>query len=275
MKKNIKAIIAVLVVVVLAVAAYFGSQNGKSSEKTTSSSSESSSSRTITVGTSAQTFPNTYKDDDGNLTGFDVEITEAIAKELGYKVNWEIIGDVPGLLTAVGSGKIDTVANAVTVLPERKELYNFSDTVAYYAAEIAVKKDSSYNSVADLDGKTVSATLGSSNITLLEAYDPAVNIKSYDDRSAVFSDANSGAVDGVLNQKQFLQKTIEEQGLDLRIIDEVIGWNEAAYPFAKTKDGEVLQSEFNTAIKKLLKDGTFAEISEKYFNENITEKTDN
>ncbi len=47
---------------------------------------------------------------------------------------------MPGLLTAVDSGQIDTVANAVTILPECQKKYDFSNTVAYYAAQIAVKK---------------------------------------------------------------------------------------------------------------------------------------
>lgn len=272
MKKNVKPIIALLIVVVLAVAAYFGFSGNNSSKAISSSSS--SESKTITVGTTGQTYPNTYYDDDDNLTGFDIEVTEAIAEKLGYQIEWEIIGDVPGLLTAVDSGKIDTVANAVTVLPEREETYDFSNTVAYYAAQIAVKTDSDYQSVSDLDGKTVSATLGSSNITLLEAYDPNVNIKTYDDRSAVFSDANNGVVDGVLNQRQFLQQTIKEQNLDLRIIDENIGWNEAAYPFAKTDEGSDLRKEFNSALKELDEDGTLAELSDKYFGENVTVKED-
>lgn len=274
MKRNIKAIFAVIIVVALGVAAYFGTQTKSSSVAPTSSSTSSNAEKTITVGTTAQTYPNSFKDADGNLTGFDIELTEAIAKELGYKVDWEIIGDVPGLLSAVDSGKIDTVANAITILPERKEKYDFSTIVGYYAAEIAVKNDSNYKSVSDLEGKTVSATLGSSNISLLENYNPNVTIKTYDDRSAVFTDANNGTVDGVLNQKQFLQQTIEKQGLDLRIIDEVVGWNESAYPFAKTDDGKNLKEQFNDAITKLKDDGTLTKISEKYYGEDITEKVD-
>lgn len=274
MKKNIRVVFAGLIVILLAFATYFGIKGNTSTNSNTDSSTSTSSSKTITIGTTGQTYPNTYYDDDNNLTGFDIEVTEAITKKLGYSIKWEIIGDVPGLLTAVDSGKIDTVANAVTVLPERQETYDFSDTVAYYAAQIAVKTDSSYQTVADLDGKTVSATLGSSNINLLEAYDSKVNIKTYDDRSAVFSDANSGAVDGVLNQRQFLQQTIKEQGLDLRIIDENIGWNEAAYPFAKTDEGNSLKEEFNSALKELSKDGTLKELSEKYFSEDVTVKED-
>ncbi|HEM3621163.1 TPA: transporter substrate-binding domain-containing protein [Streptococcus suis] len=273
MKKNIKVFGAVLVVLALVITAYFGT---KSNSKNQSQSTEEtvSDKKTLIVGTSAQTFPNSFKNESGELTGFDVELTEAIADKLGYSVQWEIIGDVPGLLSALDAGKIDTVANAITILPERKEKYDFSTPVGYYAAQIAVKNDSDYDSVSDLEGKTVSATLGSSNVTLLETYNSKVNIQTYDDRSAIFTDANNGTVDGVVNQKQFLEKTIEEQNLDLRIIDEVIGWNESAFPFSKTEKGKTLTEEFNNAIKELQEDGTLETISQKYYGEDITKKAE-
>lgn len=272
MKKNVKLTIASIIVIALGITTYFGTKNDKKVSIASVENSTATVDKGIIVGTTGQTFPNTYYDKNDKLTGFDIEVTEEIAKKLGYDIKWEVIGDVPGLLTAVDSGKIDTVANAVTVLPARQEIYDFSNTVGYYAAQIAVKTDSDYQTVKDLEGKTVSATLGSSNVTLLEAYNSKVNIQTYDDRSAVFSDANNGKVDGVLNQRQFLQQTIKDQGLDLRIIDENIGWNEAAYPFAKTDEATLLREEFNSSLKELAEDGTLEKLSDKYFGENITKQ---
>lgn len=269
MKKNVRLGIGLIIVIALVVGGYLGLKGNSSS----SNNENSSSSKTLTVGTTGQTYPNTYYDKNKKLTGFDVDVTKAVAKKLGYKIKWKTIGDVPGLLTAVDSGQIDTVANAVIILPERQKKYDFSNTVAYYAAQIAVKKDSDYHSVFDLNGKTVSATLGSSNINLLKDYNPDIKIKTYDDRSAVFTDAAAGKVDGVLNQRQFLQEIIKKQHLDLRIINENIGWNEAAYPFAKTDNEKDLQKKFNKALQELQKDGTLTKLSQKYFNEDVTKKT--
>lgn len=226
--------------------------------------------KTLTVGTTAQTYPNSYKKND-KLVGFDIDVTNAVAKKIGYKVRWKVIGDVPGLFGALDSGKIDTIANAVTVLPARQKNYNFSRVYSRYPAQIAVLKDSKYKSVKDLEGKTVSATIGSSNIDLLKKYNSKVNIKTYDDRNAVFTDANSGKVDGVLNQRQFLQTTIKKQKLNLRILKDVIGENRAAYPFKKKQD-QKLRQKISDALKTLEKDGTLSKISKKYFNEDVTQK---
>lgn len=237
-----------------------------------SSNSRASESKTITVGTTAQTYPNSYKKND-KLTGFDIDVTNAVAKKIGYKVKWKVIGDVPGLFGALDSGKVQTIANAVTVLPAREKNYDFSNNYSYYAAQIAVPKNSTAKSVKDLDGKTVSATIGSSNIDLLKKYDSKVNIKSYDDRNGVFTDAASGKVAGVLNQRQFLQTTIKKQNLNLRIINENIGMNKAAFPFKKnSSESKKLRQKFNKALKELEKDGTLKKLSEKYFNEDVTKE---
>ena len=230
------------------------------------------SAKTLTVGTTAQTYPNSYKKN-GKLKGFDIDLTKAVAKKLGYKVKFKVVGDVPGLLEDLKSGKVDTVANAITVNASRKKSYYFSNVYAYYAAQIAVKKDSSAKSIKDLEGKTVSATVGSSNIDILKKYDSKIKIKSYDDRNTAFTDAANGTVAGVLNQRQFLQQTIKKQNLNLRILKGVAGWNKAAFPFQKNAKGQKLQKKFNKALRELKDDGTITKLSKKYYNnEDVTKQ---
>ena len=228
---------------------------------------------TLTVGTTAQTYPTSYKKGD-KLTGFDVAVTKAVAKEMGDKVKFKVVGDVPSLFGELDKGSIDTIANSVTVLPEREKKYSFSPVYSYYPAQIAVKKDSKYKTIKDLEGKTVSATVGSSNIDLLQKYDSKIKIKKYDDRNADFTDANSGTVAGVLNQRQFLEETIKKQNLDLRILKGVAGWNKSAFPFAKNSEAQAKQKKFDKALLKLKKDGTLSKLSKKYYNgEDVTKKS--
>lgn len=86
---------------------------------------------TLTVGTTAQTYPTSYKKGD-KLTGFDVAVTKAVAKEMGDKVKFKVVGDIPSLFGELGKGSIDTIANSVTVLPEREKKYSFSPVYSYY-----------------------------------------------------------------------------------------------------------------------------------------------
>ena len=191
-----------------------------------------------------------------------------------------ILVTLTALLTVVGlfasqtnvkaASKTITVGTTAQTYPNT---YQFSNTFAYYAAQVAVPKDSSVKSLKDLEGKTVSATLGSSNIALLKAYDSKIKIKTYDDRNAIFTDANNGTVAGVLNQRQFLQQTIKKQNLNLRIVKGVAGWNNEAYPFQKSSEGTALKKKFNQALKELKADGTISKLSKQYYGEDVTKKS--
>ncbi|MBU5195292.1 transporter substrate-binding domain-containing protein, partial [Vibrio cholerae] len=91
-------------------------------------------------GATGQSFPNSYQED-GELIGFDVEVLETIAKNLGYKVQWTLAG-FEGLVGQLGVGKLDTIANAFEYTEERAEQYNYSTTYSYTSTGIAVLKDS-------------------------------------------------------------------------------------------------------------------------------------
>lgn len=228
---------------------------------------------TLTVGTTAQTYPTSYRKD-GKLTGFDVAVAKTVGKEMGAKVKFKVVGDVPSLFGELDQGNIDTIANSITVLPAREKKYHFSPAYSYYAAQIAVLKDSKYHTLKDLAGKTVAAPVGSSNIDLLEKYDSRIKIKKYDDRNAVFTDANNGTVAGVLNQRQFIQETVKKQHLNLRIVKGVAGWNVTAFPFAKDKQAQAKQKRFDKALTKLKQDGTLAKLSKQFYNgADVTKKS--
>ena len=76
----------------------------------------------IKVGVEGTYQPYTYHDEDGNLTGFDVDVAKAIAEKLGVEVDFTE-ADWDSLLAGIDSGRIDTVINAVSVTDERKEKY--------------------------------------------------------------------------------------------------------------------------------------------------------
>lgn len=80
---------------------------------------------TIVVGTTGQSYPNSYEKD-GKLVGYDIEVFEKAAKKEGYKVKW-VKADFSGIMGQLDSGRVDSVANAVAVTDERKEKYQFSE----------------------------------------------------------------------------------------------------------------------------------------------------
>lgn len=106
------------------------------------------------VGATGQSYPFAYKEN-GKLTGFDVEVMEAVAKKIDMKLDWKLL-EFSGLMGELQTGKLDTISNQVAVTDERKEMYHFTEPYAYAGTQIVVKKDNhDIKSVDDLKGKTV------------------------------------------------------------------------------------------------------------------------
>ncbi len=124
--------------------------------------------KVVKVGTSAGRSPFIFKEGE-KVKGFDAEIIEAAAKKAGYKVEWSV-SDFEGLFGLLDSGRIDTIANELSVSPERKKKYDFSIPYVYSGSVFAVKKDNNtIKSIEDLKGKTVGVGLGTAGEQELKA----------------------------------------------------------------------------------------------------------
>ena len=134
----------------------------------------------INVGLEGTYPPFSFVDADGKLAGFEVEFSEALAKELGVKVKlqptkWD------GILAALESKRLDAVINQVTISEERKKKYDFSEpyTVSGIQALVLTKKAAELNikSAADLAGKKVGVGLGTNYEQWLKDNQPKAIIK--------------------------------------------------------------------------------------------------
>lgn len=112
----------------------------------------------LKVGVEGTYPPYTYHDDNGELTGFDVEVAKAIADKLGAEADFTE-SDWDSLLAGIDSGRLDTVINAVSITPEREEKYDFAGPYFYITQQIVVAKDNDdIVDMASLNGKKVANT---------------------------------------------------------------------------------------------------------------------
>ena len=124
----------------------------------------------LKVGMSGQYFPFTFVEQD-KLKGFDVDVMKAIGKELGREIQFET-ANFSGLMGMLESGRIDTVANQITITEERKKAYIFSEPYVYDGAQVVTKEgNTEIQGVEDLKGKTVAVNLGSNFAELLRVID--------------------------------------------------------------------------------------------------------
>ncbi|PXX92555.1 amino acid ABC transporter substrate-binding protein [Marinobacter vulgaris] len=224
----------------------------------------------LRVGMSGQYFPFTFVEQD-ELKGFDVDVMNAIGEEMGRDIKYET-ANFSGLFGMLESGRIDTVANQITITEERQKAYVFSDPYVYDGAQVVTKKgNTEVEGVEDLKGKTVAVNLGSNFEALLRElpYADQINIKTYE--SNLERDTALGRVDAFVMDRVSASQIIKEKPLPLELAGPTFSQITNAYPFRDTEAGRALRDEVNKALAALRDDGTLASISEKWFGTNITE----
>ncbi|MEE0905793.1 MULTISPECIES: amino acid ABC transporter substrate-binding protein [Bifidobacterium] len=223
----------------------------------------------IVFGTEGTYAPFSYHDSDNKLTGYDVEVATAVAKELGVKAkfvesNWD------SLLAGVDSKKFDSVADQVTPNGERKQKYDFSDLYTYSQGVAVTKKgNTDIKTFADIKGKNAAETKTSNwNQT---AQEHGANIVSVNDFAQAVDAITAGRADVTLNDKLAVLDYLKQKpnaGVQISAKSEVSP--AAAFPIRKGEDS--LVKALNEALAKLQKDGTLKKLSIKYFGEDVSVK---
>ena len=213
--------------------------------------------------------PWTFHDESGELVGYDIEVAQGIAERLGVSASF-VEGEWDGLLAGLDSERYDTMANGVSVTEERAEKYSFTDPYAYNRIVVITLADNDdIGTMEDLNGKTTANTLGSSYATLAESYG-ATNT-GVDDFSQTIRLLEQGRIDATLNDEVvFYDYLREHPDANLKIACEEDEPTHVAFPLRKEGTDELLQA-MNEAIADMRESGELAEISNAYFEMDITE----
>jgi putative amino-acid transport system substrate-binding protein len=222
------------------------------------------------VGMSGGYFPFTFVKLD-ELQGFEVDFINALAAETGNEVNFVTMA-FSGLIGALESGRLDTVANQITITPDREAKFVFSQPYVYDGAQVVVKKgnEATIHGPEDLSGKTVAVNLGSNFEQLLNNLPNAdeIEIKTYE--SNIAQDTALGRVDAFVMDRVSSAQLIKKSPLPLALAGKSFSQIRNALPFRDTDEGRALRDEIDAAITTLKENGTLTEISEKWFGTDIT-----
>lgn len=222
---------------------------------------------TLTVATEGTYRPFSYHDESGTLTGFDVEIAQAVADKLGLKVRFQET-QWDAIFAGLDAGRFDVIANQVSINAEREQKYLFSSpyTVSR-GVVVTTEDDSSISSFADLAGKTTAQSLTSNWYEL--ATESGAQVEAVEGWAQAVALLQQGRVDATINdQLTYLDYEKTNSPTGLKIAAETEDTSESA--FATTKDKQALTDAIDTALEELRADGTLAEISQKYFGADVT-----
>ncbi|MCO1338560.1 polar amino acid ABC transporter substrate-binding protein [Kocuria polaris] len=203
----------------------------------------------------------------GELTGYDVEVMEAVGEELGIEIKFnETQWD--GMFAGLDARRFDTIANQVSITPERQEKYLFSTPYTISRGVIVTHADDdSISSFADLEGKTT-AQSGTSNWRTL-AEESGADIEVVEGWAQSVSLVEQGRVDATVNdQLTVLDYQKNENNQNIKIAAETEETSEVAFVFPAGSESTV--EKIDEALATLAEDGTLTELSEKYFGDDVS-----
>ena len=245
-------------------------QSSEDTDEGTAEFAEKAEGDTFTVGFDQDFPPMGFVGEDGEFTGFDLELAQAVCDKMGWEFEPEPIAwDAKDAM--LESGTIDCIWNGFT-MNGREDDYTWSEPYLDNTQVFVVRADSGIASAADLAGKTVDVQTDSSAQAALED-NPELsgtfgNLQVIPDYNTGFMELESGAVDAVAMDIVVAGYQIESRDADFVILDDVIATEEYGVGFAK--GNEALRDQVQTALEELAADGTMAEISTKWFGEDIT-----
>jgi putative amino-acid transport system substrate-binding protein len=176
-----------------------------------------------------------------------------------------------GLVGALEAGRIDTIANQITITPEREAKFVFSQPYVYDGAQVVVREgNDEIEGVEDLRGKSVAVNLGSNFEALLRElpYADEIDIRTYE--SNIEQDTALGRVDAFVMDRVSTGQVIAESPLPLELAGEPFSEIRNALPFRNDEAGRALRDKVDAAITGMKQDGTLAALSEKWLGADVT-----
>lgn len=225
---------------------------------------------TFTVGFDQEFPPMGYVGDDGEYTGFDLEVAEEVAKRLGMEFVPQPV-DWAAKDMELESGNIDCIWNGFT-MTGREDDYTWTEAYMANQQVFVVTAESGIKTLADLAGKVVEVQAESSAEAALKD-DPNLTgtfgtLQSTPDYNTAFMDLQMGAVDAIAMDEVVARFQIEQRQVDFIVLDETLAAENYAVGFKKGNDA--LKDQVQAQLEALAADGTLAKISEKWFDKDIT-----
>ncbi|NOU74315.1 transporter substrate-binding domain-containing protein [Paenibacillus sp. LMG 31458] len=271
--KKVMPLAILCVLTILATACGGGKANPAPSEqaKTTSASAKVSTdevlqkiakNKTLTVGTDATFKPFEYKSGD-KYDGFDIELIQAVAKEMGADKVEFVDTEFKGLIPGLQAKKFDLIVSAMYITDERKQTIDFSDTYFPGGLTIMIKKDNDkIKGIEDLKGKKVAVQIGTKSVKFLEESHKDIPLVKVEKNTEMFLELETGKVEAVVTGGPAAMTYAKEKGT-VKVLPK--GLTQEFYGYGIRKDNPEFQKAVNEALVKIKANGKYNEIFKKWF----------
>lgn len=258
LKGKLAALVAVLVCALMAVS-LVGCSSG--------SSSSSTGKTKLIVGFDQSYPPYGFIGDDGNYTGFDIDMAKLTAEKNGWDIELQPI-DWDAKDALLDQGQINCIWNGFTI-EGREGKYAFSEPYMINGQVVVVKADSSIKSLSDLAEKVVITQAESSTLELFEGDQKALadtfgRLDTISDFNNAFLQLDSGAVDAVACDLSIAQYQLTANPTKYVQLSETLSDENYAVGFKNDENGKEMAAKVTATLKELYADGTVKQLCEKY-----------
>jgi polar amino acid transport system substrate-binding protein len=269
MKKIILGMVAVLTLVTLSAC-------GKKEASSNESWKTIEKDKKVTIGLDDTFVPMGFKDEDGKIVGFDVDLAKAVFNEYGIKADFQPI-DWSMKENELENGTIDLIWNGYTVTESREKKVLFSDAYAQNEQVLVTKKDSGITKPEDMKDKVLGAQEGSSGYEAFNNQAKTLKDIVKENDATLYASFNEAMIDlennrinGLLIDKVYADYYLKQANkLDAYNIFSV-GFKNENFAVGARKGDKELVEKINEAFKKLQENGKYCEISKKWFGEELS-----
>ena len=262
MKKNVFKMIKLVSLMILVAMLIVGCSND--------APTQSSQTETLVMGLDDTFAPMGFRDEKGNLIGFDIDLANEVAKRIGVTMEFQPI-DWSMKETELNAGNIDFIWNGYTITPARQEMVAFTKPYLENSQIIVTIAGSDIATKADLAGKNVCVQAESSALDAINA-EPQVatsfgKLVEFSTNNEAFSDLESGRSDALVVDEVLARFYMKQNGQEkYKVLDEDFGDEEYGIGIRKA-DTELLK-KVDAAMDEMRSDGKYDEIYQKWFSEN-------
>ena len=232
----------------------------------------------ITIGFDNTFVPMGFEEMNGQYTGFDIDLAEAVSEKLGFKVQFQPI-DWDMKETELQNGTIDAIWNGYSATDERREKVAFSIPYMENQQVLVAKKSQQIRSVEDMKDKTLGAQAGSSGYLDFEAQPDLLKNRVKDQKANQYQsfnealiDLKNDRIDALLIDRVYANYYLQSDGIlnDYNVFS--AGFESESFAVGVRQADKRLLQVLNQAFVQLYQEGKFQEISQKWFGEDVATK---
>ncbi|MBR5251512.1 MAG: amino acid ABC transporter substrate-binding protein [Oscillospiraceae bacterium] len=234
------------------------------------SAAERLENKQVIIGVDDTFAPMGFRDEQGNLVGFDIDLANELLGRMGYTAEFQVI-DWSMKEAELENGNIDLIWNGYTITDKRKEKVNFTQSYLSNRQIIIVLADSEIKTKSQLADKTVAVQKESSAYDAVMADDIAAKLAGgepvqFDTNTDAFMDLEAGRSDAMVADEVFARYYIKLRGEEkYKVLGDDFGNEE--YGIGVRKSDTELLKEIDDTLGKMMADGSFDRLKSEWFSE--------